>query len=120
LHPLEVGLNTFASFDGATIAYHDEGEGSPVILLHGYGVDALGQFGSFELILPILEERQKLFIETFGGAPPLPDPPEEGRKGIIPPLLAANARVILISVGLVLLRNHVKSPSTQIGPWPAT
>jgi pimeloyl-ACP methyl ester carboxylesterase len=95
LHPLEVALNTFASFDGATIAYHDEGEGSPVILLHGYGVDALGQFGSFELILPILEERQKLFIETFGGAPPLPDPPAEGRKGIIPPLLAANARVIL-------------------------
>jgi pimeloyl-ACP methyl ester carboxylesterase len=95
LHSLEVALKNFASFDGATIAYHDKGEGSPVILLHGYGVDALGQFGSFELILPMLEERQKLFIETFGGAPPLPDPPAEGRQGIIPPLLAANARVIL-------------------------
>lgn len=88
-------MKNFASFDGATIAYHDEGEGSPVILLHGYGVDALGQFGSFERILPMLEERQKLFIETFGAAPPLPDPPAEGRAGIIPPLLAANARVIL-------------------------
>jgi pimeloyl-ACP methyl ester carboxylesterase len=63
--------------------------------LHGYGVDGLGQFGSFERILPILEARQTLFIETFGGAPPLPDPPDEGRPGIIPPLLAANARVIL-------------------------
>jgi pimeloyl-ACP methyl ester carboxylesterase len=90
-----VALKTFASFDGATIAYHDEGEGFPVILLHGYGVDGLGQFGSFERILPMLEQRQKLFIETFGGAPPLPDPPAEGRPGIIPPLLAANARVIL-------------------------
>jgi len=90
-----VALKTFASFDGATIAYHDEGEGFPVILLHGYGVDGLGQFGSFERILPMLEQRQKLFIETFGGAPPFPDPPAEGRPGIIPPLLAANARVIL-------------------------
>jgi pimeloyl-ACP methyl ester carboxylesterase len=95
LHSLEVTVKTFASFDGATLAYHDEGEGFPVILLHGYGVDGLGQFGSFERILPILEERQRLFIETFGGAPPLPDPPPEGRPGIIPPLLAANARVIL-------------------------
>jgi pimeloyl-ACP methyl ester carboxylesterase len=90
-----VTVKTFASFDGAILAYHDEGEGSPVLLLHGYGVDGLGQFGSFERILPFLEERQRLFIETFGGAPPMPDPPPEGRPGIIPPLLAANARVIL-------------------------
>lgn len=95
LHSLEMALKTFASFDGATIAYRDEGEGSPVILLHGYGVDGLGQFGSFARILPILEERKRLFIATFGGAPPLPDPPAEGRAGIIPPLLAAKARVIL-------------------------
>lgn len=88
-------MKTFASFDGALIAYHDEGDGAPVILLHGYGVDGLGQFGSFERILPLLEQRQRLFIEAFGGAPPLPDPPPEGRAGIIPPLLAANARVIL-------------------------
>lgn len=88
-------MKSFQSFDGASIAYHDEGDGFPVILLHGYGVDALGQFGSFERILTILEARQKLFIETFGGAPPMPDPPAEGRAGIIPSLLAANARVIL-------------------------
>ena len=63
------------------------GEGPPVILLHGYGVDSLGQFGSFERILPIFEEGQRLFTETFGGAPPLPDPPAEGRPGIVPVLL---------------------------------
>jgi hypothetical protein len=61
----------------------------------GYGVDGLGQFGNFERILPILEARQKLFIETFGAAPPLPEPSAEGRSGIIPPLVAAHARVIL-------------------------
>ena len=60
-----------------------------------YGVDGLGQFGSFERILPILEARQKLFIETFGAAPTLPEPSAEGRPGIIPPLVAAHARVIL-------------------------
>ena len=69
LHLPEAALKTFKTFDGATIAYHDEGEGSPVILLHGYGVDGLGQFGNFERILPILEKRQTLFIEAFGGAP---------------------------------------------------
>jgi pimeloyl-ACP methyl ester carboxylesterase len=32
-------MKAFTSFDGVQIAYHDEGEGRPVILLHGYGVD---------------------------------------------------------------------------------
>src|SRR6516164_10969206 len=88
-------LKTFVTFDGATIAYHDEGEGSPVILSHGYGVDGLGQFGNLERILPLLEKRQTLFIEAFGGAPPVPDPPVGGRGGLIPPPLAAKARVML-------------------------
>jgi pimeloyl-ACP methyl ester carboxylesterase len=30
-------VNTFTSFDGVRIAYHDEGEGPAVILLHGFG-----------------------------------------------------------------------------------
>jgi predicted esterase len=47
-------MHTFKSFDGIQIAYHDEGEGPAVILLHGVGVDGLGQFGDFERILPIL------------------------------------------------------------------
>ena len=47
-------MNSFASFDGIRIASHDEGEGPAVILLHGFGVDGLGQFGEFERILPIL------------------------------------------------------------------
>ena len=73
-------MKTFITFDGATIAYHDEGEGSPVILLHGYGVDGLGQFGNFERILPLLQKRQTLLIEA---APPVPDPPVDGRGSSI-------------------------------------
>jgi pimeloyl-ACP methyl ester carboxylesterase len=88
-------MNTFTSFDKIRIAYLDEGEGPVVILLHGFGVDGLGQFGDFERILPILEKRQKMFAEVFGGAPPLPNPPLEGRPGVVRPLLAAGARVIL-------------------------
>ena len=88
-------MNTFTSFDGIRIAYHDEGEGPVVILLHGFGVDGLGQFGDFERILPILEKRQEMFREVFGGAPPLPDPPVEGRPGLIQALRAAGARTIV-------------------------
>jgi pimeloyl-ACP methyl ester carboxylesterase len=88
-------VNTFVSFDGIRIAYHDEGEGPAVILLHGFGVDGLGQFGDFERILPILEKRQEMFREVFGGAPPLPNPPLEGRPGVVRALQAAGARTIL-------------------------
>jgi pimeloyl-ACP methyl ester carboxylesterase len=88
-------MNTFTSFDGIRIAYHDEGEGPAVILLHGFGVDGLGQFGDFERILPILEKRQEMFREVFGQAPPPPDPPLEGRPGVVRALQAAGARTIL-------------------------
>jgi pimeloyl-ACP methyl ester carboxylesterase len=88
-------VNTFVSFDGIRIAYHDEGEGPAVILLHGFGVDGLGQFGAFERILPILEKRQEMFREVFGGAPPLPNPPLEGRPGLVRALQVAGARTIL-------------------------
>jgi pimeloyl-ACP methyl ester carboxylesterase len=88
-------MNTFTSFDGIRIAYHDEGEGPPVMLLHGGYVDALGQFGDFERILPLLEKRQEMFREVFGGALPLPNPPLEGRPGLVRALLTAGARTIL-------------------------
>lgn len=51
-------MHTFTSFDGTRITYHDEGNGPAAILLQGFGVDALGQFGEFERILPALEKRQ--------------------------------------------------------------
>ena len=54
-------IKAFTSFDGIQIAYHDQGEGRAVILLHGGFVDGLGQFGEFERILPILERRQEMF-----------------------------------------------------------
>ena len=71
-------MHTFTSFDGTRIAYRDEGNGPAVILLHGCGVDALGQFGEFERIFPWLEIRQAMFREAFGAVPPLPDPPLDG------------------------------------------
>lgn len=88
-------MNTFVSFDGIRIAYYDEGDGPAVILLHGFGVDGLGQFGDFERILPILEKRQKMFREVFGAATPPPDPPLDGRPGLVRALQAAGARTIL-------------------------
>ena len=88
-------MPAFTSFDGTRIAYHDQGEGQVVILLHGFGVDGLGQFGDFERILPILQQRQKMFKEVFGGALPLPNPPAEGRPGLVRALLTAGARIIL-------------------------
>jgi pimeloyl-ACP methyl ester carboxylesterase len=88
-------MPAFTSIDGTRIAYHDQGEGPVVILLHGFGVDGLGQFGDFERILPILQQRQKMFKEVFGGALPLPSPPAEGRPGLVRALLTAGARIIL-------------------------
>jgi pimeloyl-ACP methyl ester carboxylesterase len=88
-------MNIFTSFDGVPIAFHDEGSGPAVILLHGGFADGLGQFGDFERILPFLVKRQEMFRELFGGALPLPDPPEEGRPGLRRALLAAGARVVL-------------------------
>jgi len=91
-------IKAFTSFDGIQIAYHDQGEGRAVILLHGGFVDGLGQFGEFERILPILERRQEM-SQLFGGALPLPDPPLEGRPGVARALLAAGARVVLPDIG---------------------
>lgn len=88
-------MHAFTSFDGTRIAYHDEGTGPAVILLHGFGLDALGQFGEFERVLPLLEKRQAMFREAFGAAPPLPNPPSEGRLGLAHALCSAGARTIL-------------------------
>jgi pimeloyl-ACP methyl ester carboxylesterase len=108
-------VNSFASFDGIRIAFHDEGEGPAVILLHGFGVDGLGQFGEFERILPILEKRQEMLREVFGGAPPLPNPPLEGRPELVRALLAAGARTILPDLrGFGVPTNPERKPPTQI------
>jgi pimeloyl-ACP methyl ester carboxylesterase len=88
-------MNTFTSFDGIRIAYYDEGEGPAVILLHGGYLDGLGQFGDFERMLPLAEKRQEMFRQVFGGALPLPNPPLEGRPGMVRALRAAGVRTIL-------------------------
>jgi pimeloyl-ACP methyl ester carboxylesterase len=43
----------------------------------------------------LLEKRQEMFRQLFGGALPLPNPPLEGRPGVVRALLAAGARVVL-------------------------
>jgi pimeloyl-ACP methyl ester carboxylesterase len=88
-------MNSFASFDGARIAYHDEGTGEAVILLHGFGLSGLQNFGHFDLSRPMLESTVSMFREELGFAPPMPDPPPEGRPGLIVRLLEAGARVIV-------------------------
>ncbi|HTL56676.1 MAG TPA: alpha/beta hydrolase [Candidatus Limnocylindrales bacterium] len=87
-------MKTFTSFDGVKIAYVDQGSGPAVVLLHGFAVDGLGQFGNFERIEPLLAKRQKMFQEVFGAAPPLPDPPLAGRGGLVD-ALATCARVVV-------------------------
>jgi pimeloyl-ACP methyl ester carboxylesterase len=59
-------MNPFTSFDGIRIAYDDQGEGPPVVLLHGGYADGLNQFGDFERVLPLLEKRQEMFRQFFG------------------------------------------------------
>ena len=88
-------MNTFASFDGTRIAYHDEGAGPAVILLHGFGTDGLTQFGDFDRLRRQFDTLRALFREHMGFEPPAPEPPAEGRPGLIPPLRAAGARVVV-------------------------
>ena len=88
-------MNTLPSFDGIRIAYHDEREGPAVILLHRGYLDGLSQFGAFERVLPLEEKRQEMFRQVFGGALPVPNPPLEGRPGMVRALRAAGARTIL-------------------------
>jgi len=88
-------MNSFTSFDGIRIAYYDEGAGPVVILLHGFGLDGLGNFGHFDRSRPMLERTISLFREEMGFAPPMSEPPVEGRLGLIARLLVAGARVIV-------------------------
>jgi pimeloyl-ACP methyl ester carboxylesterase len=87
-------MESFQSFDGARIAFHDVGEGPAVVLLHGYGLSALGNFGHFDLSRPAVERNLAMFKEAFGMAPPMPDPPADGRVGLIARLRERGARVI--------------------------
>jgi pimeloyl-ACP methyl ester carboxylesterase len=89
-------MKTFRSFDGAKIAYHDQGPGpAAVILLHGYGLNALTHYGHFDLSRPLIERNLAMFKEKFGVAPPMPDPPAAGQVGLIQRILDTGvARVI--------------------------
>jgi hypothetical protein len=88
----------FTSFDGARIAFHDEGTGPAAVLLHGYGLDGLGNFGAFERSLPQFEKTLALWRSELGAAPPMPDPPFEGRPGLIRRLVSAGGRAIAVDL----------------------
>jgi pimeloyl-ACP methyl ester carboxylesterase len=91
-------MNTFRSVDGTTIAFNDEGIGPAVVLLHGYGLDGLGNFGHFDRSRSQFERTLELWRAELGPAPPMPDPPREGQPGLIPRLLAAGARAITVDL----------------------
>jgi len=86
------------SFDGTIIHYYDEGSGPVVILLHGYGLGALTNYGDFEHSRSLIQRNLELFKKEFGMAPAMPAPPEEGRAGLIHELLKAGARVIAVDL----------------------
>jgi|GEM_PF-182613 len=87
--------SSFTSFDGTKIAYSDEGAGPAVILLHGFGMSGLDNWGQFDRLLPQLERTNAKLREAFGAAPPLPSPPDKGRLGLAARLRENGARVIV-------------------------
>jgi pimeloyl-ACP methyl ester carboxylesterase len=88
-------MDAFTSFDGIRIAYHDEGEGPAVILLHGGYVDGLGQFGDFERILPLLEKPARDVPGGVWGSASASRSPSRGKARHGPRTTAAGARTIL-------------------------
>jgi pimeloyl-ACP methyl ester carboxylesterase len=85
----------FVSFDGTRIAFSDEGDGPAVVLLHGFGLGGLDNFGHFDRMLPMLERMRALVSRRLGAVPPLVAPPAEGQPGLAARLREAGARVII-------------------------
>ena len=73
-------MESFVSFNGIRIAYQDKGAGPAVILLHGFGLDGLQNFGHFDLSRPMLERTISMFRQETGFAPPMPDPRPRGGR----------------------------------------
>ncbi len=73
-------MKSFVSFDGIRIAYQDEGAGPAVILLHGFGVDGLQNFGHFDLSRPMLERTISMFRGRWASRPRCPSPRPRGGR----------------------------------------
>jgi pimeloyl-ACP methyl ester carboxylesterase len=82
----------FRSFDGTRIAYADDGEGRPVILLHGLSADGR-MFGPLDALNRVLSAIQSS-IGALGVDAKLALPPE-GKHGLAARLREIGARVIV-------------------------
>jgi pimeloyl-ACP methyl ester carboxylesterase len=85
-------MEDFRSFDGTRIAYRDEGDGPPVILLHGLSVDGR-LFGPLDELQPVFEAIKRSIGEL--GVQPTLDLPTEGKRGLAARLRDIGARVIV-------------------------
>lgn len=82
----------FRSFDGTRIAYADNGEGPPVILLHGLSADGR-MFGPLDALSRVLSAIRSS-IGALGVDARL-DLPPEGKRGLAARLRELGARVIV-------------------------
>jgi pimeloyl-ACP methyl ester carboxylesterase len=84
-------VERFTSFDGTEIAFQDVGEGRPVVLLHGFSVDAERNFGPWSAVEPWLVAVAQALT---GSAPTLTPPPAPADRGLIAAFVAAGCRVV--------------------------
>jgi pimeloyl-ACP methyl ester carboxylesterase len=85
-------MRRFTSFDGTEIAYTDESSGDPVVLLHGFTIDAKTNFGPAEHAQAVTQGLVDRFGPESGIVVPDPGPPED--QGIAAAVLATGRRVI--------------------------
>jgi pimeloyl-ACP methyl ester carboxylesterase len=89
-------MKTFSSFDGTEIAYLDEGEGRPVVLVHGFSVSGPTNFGPWPALEPYLDAIAAALAEASPDLPALhfPRPEAPMDEGLIAALVASGRRVV--------------------------
>ena len=61
------GINYFTSFDGVRIAYTDDGDGAPVMLIHGFILDGITNWGNSALKKQLINEGYRVIIPDLRG-----------------------------------------------------
>jgi pimeloyl-ACP methyl ester carboxylesterase len=96
-------MKQFTSFDGTEIAYHDHGDGPAVVLLHGFvmaGMDNFGPWSQSRWVNAAKKMHEEFARMSHGDVmlemqPELPAPPEGGAQGLLSHLIEAGFRVLL-------------------------